>query len=108
MERYDFYVHQGETFRKVLRLRQAGIPLNLTGCIARSQVRTEPNGGRLLCEMEITLTPEEGMLTLLIRDDLTSAFDPDVFVWDLKLTDVEGITRYYVGGKFTVFPSVTE
>ena len=108
MQKYDLICQKGATFRKALRLKQNGAYIDLTGWTAKSQVRTEPDGGQLLCEMDVTITAEEGKITLMIADTVTAAFAAGVYVWDLKATDADGITRYYVGGKFGVVPSVTE
>ena len=42
MQKYDLVCQKGATFRKVLRLKQGGVPIDLTGWSARSQVR-EPS-----------------------------------------------------------------
>ena len=108
MQKYDLVCQKGATFRKVLRLKQGGVPIDLTGWSARSQVREEPDGGTLVCEMTVTITAEEGKMVLMVADDVTAGLTAGIYAWDLKATDADGIVRYYVGGKFGVVPSVTE
>lgn len=108
MQKYDLVCQKGATFRKVLRLKQNGEPMDLTGWSAASQVREFPDGGPLLADMEISIVPEEGKMVLTIPAETTAGFAASMYAWDLKATDAEGIVRYYVGGKFGVVPSVTE
>lgn len=108
MQKYDFICQKGETFRKALRLKKNGTPIDLTGWTARSQVREYPDNGPLLCEIDVTIIPDEGRIVLMIANDVTAGFISGLYAWDLKATDSDGIVRYYVGGKFGVVPSVTE
>ncbi|MBR6090712.1 MAG: hypothetical protein IKP86_12315 [Anaerolineaceae bacterium] len=51
MERYDFEVKRGETFSKLLTVKRGEETADLTGYTARSEVRENPDGGKLLCEI---------------------------------------------------------
>lgn len=108
MQKYDLMCQKGATFRKVLRLKQDGAVMDLTGWSAASQVREFPDGGPLLASMDISIVPEEGKMVLTIPAETTAGFTVSLYAWDLKATDADGIVRYYVGGKFEVIPSVTE
>ena len=108
MEKYDFAMHRGATFHKIMRIKKNGEPLDLTGYDAKCQVRTHPDGGELLAEMECVVSPLAGRVDLLIPSSVTSGFESGIYAWDIRLTSPASIAEYYLGGKFTVLPSVTE
>ena len=108
MERYDFCVHRGATFVKSLLIKKDGAPLDLSGWSAKSQVRPEPDSPDLICEMEITIVPEEGRIRLRIGQDVTARIPAGTYAWDIRVTDDEDAARYYLGGAFLVLPSVTQ
>ena len=108
MERYDLSVHRGATFHKIMRIKRNGEPLDLTGYAAKCQVRMHPDGGELLAEVSTEIVPLAGRVDLLIPSSVTSGFESGIYVWDIRLTSPDSIAEYYVGGKFSVLPSVTE
>ena len=108
MEIYDFELHRGATFHMVMRIKRNGEPLDLTGYEAKCQGREHPDGGGLLAEVSTEIIPLAGRVDLLIPSSVTSGFESGVYAWDIRQTSPESIAEYYVGGKFTVLPSVTE
>lgn len=104
---------QGATFRATWTFQSpSGAPINLTGCIARMQVRaniTDPvalvnlttgNGG-------ITLGGAAGTIGLYISDAATAAFTWKVGVWDFELVWPNGDVDRLAQGTITVSPEVT-
>lgn len=108
MERYDLVVRRGETFRRVLRLKKGGEAMDLTGWTGKAQIRPEPDSAELVCEMELTIVPEEGKVVMIIPLSVTEGISSGVYSWDIRLTDDEGIARYYTGGAVKVMPTVTK
>ena len=108
MDKYDLICQKGADFRRVMRLKKNGEYLDLTGWSGKSQVRVEPDGGEMVCEIAVTVDDSENKIILSIEEEITAALSVGCFAWDIKLTDADGITKYYVGGKFNVVPSVTE
>ena len=108
MERYDLVVRRGETFRRVLRLKKGGEAIDLTGWTGKAQIRPEPDSAELVCEMELTIVPEEGKVVMIIPLSVTAGISSGVYSWDIRLTDGEGIARYYTGGAVKVMPTVTK
>ena len=108
MEFYDLQVKQGESFSQELIFKKNGAPVDLTGYSGFSQVRPEPGSPDLVCEMTVTITAEEGKAEMTIPKETTKTLQPDNYAYDFCLEDPNGIRTYYIGGKFTVFPSVTE
>ena len=107
MEIYDLGVSRGGTFSVSLRFKQAGSVMDLTGYSVKSQVRVCPDGGALAAEMSAAVTPAEGLVVLSIADEVTAGMESGLYAWDMRMTDPDGNTRYYIGGKFAVLPSVT-
>ena len=59
-----FTIYQGATFRRRLRwsVKGTGVPIDLTGCTARMQVRVEKESPTAL----LTLTTENGGISLAV------------------------------------------
>ena len=108
MERHDLSVSRGGTFHRTLRLKKNGEPVDLTGYTAKSQVRVCPDGGDLIAEIDTVVFPDLGRVELVIAASVTSGIASGVYAWDVKLTSPDTVVAYYVGGKFTVLPSVTD
>lgn len=108
MNKYDFICQKGATFRKTVRLKENGQYIDLTGWTAKSQVREEPDGGALLCEIGITVDAVNAKIVMEIQPEVTAGFPAGVYAWDIRVTDNEGTAAYYLGGAFRVIPSVTE
>ena len=109
MERYDLKVFQGETFRQELLFRDSeGETRDLTGYTAYSQVRPDPESDVLICSMECTVDGQAGSVTMKIGADVTSGIEPGCYMYDFAMIDPEDNVRYYIGGKFSVIPAVTE
>ena len=105
---YDLSVHKGADLRRSVRLKQGGVYVDLTGWTAKSQVRVNPDGGELVCEIGTSIDTVDNKIVLAISDEVTAGINTGVYFWDLRITSDEDITEYYLGGKFTVLPSVTE
>lgn len=108
MERYDFVVHRGETFRRVLRFKRSGEVVNLTGYEGKCQVRECPDGGQLLCEISVSVNGPGGTMVLMIPASVCAGFLSGLYAWDLRVTSPASVAAFYLGGQFRVLPSVTE
>lgn len=108
MKEYDIRVHRGETMKRVLRFSQNDEVVDLTGWLAKSQVREDVDGGALAAEMETSIEGPEGKVTLIVPAEVTAGMESGGYVWDLRMTSEEDEVLYCIGGKFIVLPSVTE
>ena len=108
MEFYDLSVHRGADLRRTVRQKQGGVYIDLTGYTAKSQVRVNPDGGELICEIGTSIDTVNQKILLTISDEVTAGINTGVYFWDLRITSDEDFTEYYLGGQFTVLPSVTE
>lgn len=108
MERIDLQVKRGETFLQAIRFRENGDPVDLSGYRGACQVREAPDGGKLLCTMEVTVSPQQGYVELHIPSPVTAEMTSGCYVYDFWLESADGIRDFYFGGRFRVLPSVTE
>jgi hypothetical protein len=109
-------IHQGATWRHVLILKNPdGTPVNLTGCAARMQARTDyadRASGQPLVELstangKIALTPLEGKLTLALTAAETEAIKWRHAVYDVEVTFADSTIRRVLEGRAEVKPEVT-
>ena len=134
--RYHFTIRQGATFQKRLRwgaypyeVERCGdqvlnkgtgrpadpadlIPVDLTGCTARMQVRSEVTSPVVLVELttengRILLGGADGTVDLLISAADTAAFAWEAGVWDLEIVHPGGQVTRLAEGSLSVSPEVT-
>ena len=108
---YDMETHQHETFQQqVTMVTEDGDPINLQGKTARGQVRPAPNSSKLTATMGCSVTPAKGIVLFSLSAEQTAAMPVGKYYYDVCIEETtSGITTrmYLIGGKFTVYPSVT-
>ena len=107
-EKYDIVIHRGETFRKVMRIKENGVPVDLENWSGSCQVRSHPDSGDLILSVDVFFNLTDNKVILMATDDETAAIPSGVYAWDLRLEDPDEIVRYMIGGAFKVLPVVTE
>lgn len=107
-------IDQGATFTKVVTWKTGSpaLPVNLTGCSARMQVRETLEATEKLLELTsenggITLGGALGTVALRVEADDTAAFTWSSGVYDLEIEFVGGTVRRLLAGTVTVSPEVT-
>ena len=103
----DLYAYKGADFVKTARFKLDGQPEDMTGYTAAMQIRKTMNGD-LITDVTIDITPEQGLVQMVIDAETTAAIDPGAYVWDLKITDDTNVVRYDLYGKFYVYGRSTE
>lgn len=107
-------IEQGATFRKTLTWK-AGTPpveVNLAGCTARMQVRSELSSPVALVSLTtenggIVLGGALGTIEIIITAAATAALEPGVAVYDLEIVTSTGDVRRLIAGAVTISPEVT-
>lgn len=107
-------IDQGATFDKVVTYK-AGTPavtVNLTGCTARMQARSELTSPIVLLELTtgnggIVLGGVAGTVSLYMSEVTTAALIWSSAVYDLELTYANGSVRRLLSGSVSVSPEVT-
>ena len=108
-----FTIYQGATFRKRLTwTAPSGTPVDLTGCTARMQVRSEVESPDALLELTtvnggIVLGGALGTIDLYVSDEDTGAITWDGGVWDLEIVHPGGEVTRLAQGSVSVSPEVT-
>ena len=106
--RHDLTLYKGQTYNQNIRFKAAdGQPIPLDGITAKAQVRPSLNSQKLTVEMNCTVYPSEGKVNLSLDPVVTAALEPDIYAWDLKMTDENDNVAYYVKGQFIVSGRVT-
>lgn len=106
-------IYQGATFRKrLIWTDAANVPIDLTGCTARMQVRSEVESPTVLLSLTtlnggITITPLTGTIDLFIRDVDTAAIKWESGVWDLEIVHPNTDVTRLMQGSVSVSPEVT-
>ncbi len=106
-------IEQKATF--VLRLKwrtSKGRPVDLTGYTANMQVRASAASAVILLDLsssagDITITPGEGIIEIIISDEDTALITWATGVYDLILTNPAGQKTRIIEGKVTVSSGVT-
>ena len=114
----NLYIEQGATFALSFVWREGtaaepGDPVDLTGCMARMQVRKNLTGPALVdaysegTEPRITLGGVDGSVRIVLTDEDTSAVDTRSGIYDLEVVMADGTVCRLLQGNVTVSPEVT-
>ena len=105
---------QGATFRKPLvwLAPDKTTPIDLTGCTARMQVRSEVESPTVLLELTtanggIVIDGPAGKMTLHISPADTASVTWEGGVWDLEVVHPSGDVTRLAQGSISVLPEVT-
>lgn len=110
---YDITIRQGSTFLQNLVWKDsAGVPVNLTGYVARMQVRPGVCSPDVIVELtttngRITLGGSTGTIGLEIPATVTAAITDGCGVYDLELEASDGTVTAILAGTVTFEREVT-
>ncbi len=108
MIKHDFSVQNGETFQRTLYFKDAaGSAIELSGRTAQCHIRTTAWTEELTAEISCTIQGDAGIINLFLDAAESAAIPAGRYVYDLRTIDANGAVKYYIGGNFDVFPSVT-
>ena len=105
--RKDLTCYKGQTYSQDMYFKQNSQPVDLTGIIAKAQIRPSENSETLTAEFSCGIVPVEGKLTLSLAADVTAELAPGFYAWDLQMTDSNDLVQYWIKGKFIVSGRVT-
>lgn len=112
---YDMLCEQGATFTRLVTWKDsAGDPVNLSGYIARMQVRPSVRSE----ELTLDLTSENGgivfksprslgQLEVVVAATTTADLTPGTYAYDLETVSLSGVVTRLLEGKFIVKAEVT-
>jgi hypothetical protein len=105
---FDLVLYRGDTYAWQFRIWSDAaqtVPVDLTGAVAKSEIRDKP-AGTVILDLEAVITLPNSIELSLDAADWTTL--PAAGVWDLQLTFPDGTVRTPVGGKVTTYPDVTD
>lgn len=103
----DLHCYRGQTYEQNFIFKSGGNPLDLTGAIATAQIKPNENTKALVAEFDVTVTGDEGKVTLALSNEITEEIRPGTYRYDLRIIGNERV-KYWVCGKFIVSGRVTE
>lgn len=107
MKAYDLQVHRGETVELELLFKNSeGDAIDLTGQTGYAQIRRYPGVELLTASLTCVIEGSAGRVTLGLDAAVTSRIPEGIYSYDFCIRD-DGFVTYYLGGSFTVLPSVT-
>ena len=108
--KYDLDIEQGATFLRILTISENSVLKDLTGYVARAQIRRTVKSSTITATITATITdPANGEITLKLTAEETTALVSERSVWDLEIDDQAGVpvvTRL-LAGNVTIDPNVT-
>jgi hypothetical protein len=106
--KYDLSLYRGDTgeWRFVLwEDPEMTIPVDLTGVMAKSEIR-DKSGGTLIVDLGCTVIPPNSVDVVLAAADSLEC--PSKGVWDLQLTYADSSVHTVIGGDVTTTADVTD
>jgi hypothetical protein len=82
------------------------VPLDLTGVVAKSQIRDRPGGSGTVIDLVCIITLPNTVVVKLLSDDSKKL--PQAGFWDLQLTYPSGDVRTPVAAQVSVTMDVTD
>ena len=112
--KFKLAIDQGSTFTKLFTWKAGtpAAPVDLTGCTARMQLRSQITSDAILIELttengRITLGGTAGTIELTISATDTAALNFTSAVYDLEIVYADGTVRRLISGTATLSPEVT-
>ncbi len=85
---YDLVVEQGATFKRTITVKENDVVKNLTGYVARAQIRKTYESTTILQMITAVITDAiNGVVTLTIVASATALLTPGNAVWDMEIDD---------------------
>lgn len=103
----NIIVDQGSTFNTTIDITDENDqPLNLSGYSGQAQMRKHYTSSNAVA-FGVSINPVQGSVALSLTANATIQITPGRYVYDVELTDSDGIVSRIVEGIVTVTPNVT-
>lgn len=115
----DLYIEQGATFQLAFTWNEGtvdeiGPPVDLTGCVARMQIRKAQQQAALLSATSAGIDPAivlggaTGTIAITLTDDMTDALTLKSALYDLEIEFPDETVYRLLEGGVTVSPNITQ
>jgi len=103
----NLVIDQGADYTTTINLsNDDGSAFDLTGYTAQSKIKKHYTSSNAT-SLSVTLDGNTGIVTLTMNNATTSTMTAGRYVYDLELTDADGLISRIVEGTVTVTPQVT-
>ena len=113
----DLYIEQGATFTRTLTLESSpGVPINLTGYVARGKIKTGATSVNSIADFVCTIgAPLTGVIDVSLTSTITAGIPTTgekyssvaKYYYDIEMESGGVVTRL-LNGQITVSPEVTK
>lgn len=92
------------------QLQSNGLPVNLTGCILRGQIRELPSNPLAIASITCVLDsdPRSGKFTLSLNEATTKQFTFKTAYYDIECVDATNKVTKLLKGKIILNPEITK
>lgn len=106
----ELFLEQGTTFTTNITLDDIdGVPFDLTGVTAKSQIRKSYYSANTTAEFTVTInTPTDGTILLLLSANTTANIAAGRYVYDVAIKDTANTVTRVLEGVVNVIPQVTK
>lgn len=107
---YNLIIDQGSDFALNLNIKEAGVVKDLTGYLARAQLRSSKKSTTVAGSFTCTiLSPATGgNIKMELSNAISSAMSPGLYYYDLEIyTAGDGIVKRLIQGEATLTQEVT-
>lgn len=106
-EPLDIEIFTGETVTITLRIKESGVPIDVSTRTYAAQVRQMPKSTTILATFSVDMTnAATGVVVLTLSAATTAALDVTHAVWDVKETNAGVVSRVH-GGQAVIKQMVT-
>lgn len=112
--KYTFRFEKGATYDEyvIYKAGSPAVPVDLTGCTAKGQIRASIDSEDVLLEMSTTngmivLGGDTGRVSFAVPSTITAAMDWEEGVHDVELTFTDGRVKRLLAGPAFASPEVT-
>ncbi len=106
--RADLKCYKGQTYLQNIYFTCNKQPIDLTGYVAKAEVRPSENSKILTATMSCSVDESAGKVTLYLGESITAELKDGFYNWDLKMKSETDTVGYWLAGQFIVSGRVTE
>lgn len=105
----NIFIDAGANYSKIITVSSVGgSPLNLTGYVAKSQIRKSYTSTTAYTFTSSVLDAVAGKIRLQLTAEETGAIPPGRYLYDVEITSQSGNRTRVVEGIVTVTPEITQ
>lgn len=105
----NLFIDAGSDYTNIITVKASnGLPLNLTGCTVRSQMRKSYNSSSAHAFTAEVHNPLAGQVILRLSAAESELIKPGRWLYDIEITNPSGGRKRVTEGVATVTPQITQ